>query len=197
MKSKLTQKYLKESLEYNPETGIFTWRERPENHFKDGKRFNKEINCKKWNSKLSNKVAGTLNKIGYIAINIYDNIYLAHRLAFLYMEGYFPEYEVDHINRIRNDNRWCNLRHVTPMCNSQNCKILSTNTSGVIGVVFSKRTNKWIARLEVNGKQKNLGSYTNFDDAVKARYNEELNNPLFTCSVESSSFKYLNKNNLI
>ena len=86
MRNQLTQERLKELLHYDPETGYFTWKISPNNAVKVG------------------SVAGT-SMNNYIRIIIDHKAYLAHRLAFLYMEGYFPEHEVDHINRIRDDNR--------------------------------------------------------------------------------------------
>ena len=52
-------------------------------------------------------------------------------------------------------------------------KLSSTNTSGVRGVYFDKRTGKWRARLKFKGKLMNFGSYTKFEDAVKARKEAE------------------------
>lgn len=93
MKNKLTQKRLKKLLYYNPDTGIFTWK----------------INSRR---SLKDAPAGNLHPSGYIRIGIDSKEYRAHRLAFLYMEGYIPENDVDHINRVRDDNRWKNLREL-------------------------------------------------------------------------------------
>lgn len=79
MSEKLTQEYLKECLEYNIETGIFIWKTRPLNHFKNSH------GCNIWNSKFSGKVTGSITGSGYILIRINDTAYYAHRLAFLYM----------------------------------------------------------------------------------------------------------------
>jgi hypothetical protein len=71
----------------------------------------------------------------------------------LYIEGYFPEYQIDHINGIRDANRWCNLRHVTQSCNSKNVlNLRKSNTSGVTGVNRSKN-NKWLVRISYNGRR--------------------------------------------
>lgn len=190
MKKKLTQEYLKEALTYNPDTGIFTWNERPENHFKT-KRAGRIINTKN-----RNKEAGYI-KDGYLGIGIKNNKYKAHRLAFLYMEGYFPENQVDHIDRDPLNNKWNNLREVSNQCNSQNCKLFKSNTSGVCGVYWSRPLNKWMAAIMISGKSKYLGLFENFEDAVMARYNEEVSNPEWSCSVESTAYKYLKDHNLI
>lgn len=193
MKEKLTQEYLKECLTYDPDTGIFVWNERPISHFKTKRSYST------WNSHYSNKESGSENiSNGYVVIRI-DNkkLYMAHRLAFLYMEGYLPENQVDHINRIRNDNRWINLREVSNQCNLQNCNISINNTSGVTGVLFLKERSKFISQIMIGRKNKYLGIFKNFEDAVMARYQEELNNPLWSCSVESTAYQYLRDNNLI
>jgi hypothetical protein len=96
----ITQKYLKEIVHYDPDTGIFTW----------------TINRKKVSA---GAVAGH-NCNGYVSLSINNKNYRAHRLAFLYMTGEWPEFVVDHVNRIRSDNRWCNLRDVTQQVNSTN-----------------------------------------------------------------------------
>jgi len=191
MKTKLTQSYLKECLTYDPETGIFTWNERPLSHFKNSNVY------KTWNTRFSGKNAGTIKGNGYLAIRINSKVCKAHRLAFLYTEGYFPENQVDHMDRDRANNKLSNLREVSQMCNMQNCMLAKNNTSGVTGVTWGKDTNKWHARIKINSKQKYLGYFDNFDDAVMARYNEEVNNPLWTCSVDSPALKYLKENNLI
>lgn len=64
--------------------------------------------------------AGTKHRKGYIYIKIGQRKYAAHRLAFMYMEGTWPEHEVDHINRVKDDNRWENLRRVTNLENASN-----------------------------------------------------------------------------
>ena len=125
MSKTLTQNRLKELLHYDPETGIFTWR------------------VSRRGAK-SGSVAGVHDN-GYIRIKIDYELYLAHRLTFLYMEGYFPEYHVDHKNRIRDDNRWSNLRHVSRQCNQRNASIAKDNTSGITGVCWHKNNKKWIS----------------------------------------------------
>ena len=67
-------------------------------------------------------VAGSVDGHGYVDIMINRKLYKAHRLAFLYMGGSFPLEEVDHINGVRGDNRWANLRPVTRQENMQNRK---------------------------------------------------------------------------
>lgn len=184
MKNKLTQEYLKEALHYDPETGIFTWNERPESHFKNYGRY------LSWNDRFSNKTIGCFDE-GYLKTSIDNKLYRLQRLAWLYMEGYLPEHQVDHMDRNKANNKWENLREVSAICNAQNCNMKKNNKSGVTGVCFVKNLNKWRAAICINHKSKYLGIFDNFDDAVRVRYNEELDNPEWTCSIDSSALKYL------
>jgi len=185
-KPKLTQEYLKECLTYNSDSGIFIWNIRPLNHFKTKRA------CAVINTRNGNKEAGSIDKGSWcLSIRVNSKLYLAHRLAFLYMEGYMPENGIDHIDRNRLNNKWNNLREASQRCNMQNCKLSIMNTSGVTGVCWNKNWNKWESQITINSKTKHLGPYVNFDDAVRARYNEEVNNPEWTCSIDSSALKYL------
>lgn len=157
----LTQKYLKECVHYNPKTGVFTWKERPREHFKN------DSTAKGWNTRRSGTKAGNLHEYWQIRINYM--YYYHHRLAFLYMTGKWPKDQVDHINHDRADNRWINLREATGQENHKNEIFRKTNTSGFTGVSHCKRYNKWTTRIMVNGKYKNLGYFDDKQDAIKAR----------------------------
>jgi len=152
--------------------------------------------CDNWNRRFSHKEVGCFNGDGYISIYIYYKSYYTHRLAFLYMEGYLPENEIDHKDNNKINNKWNNLREVSHRCNLQNRNLLKNNTSGVNGIHWDKRSNRWVSRVMVNSKSKYIGSFDNFDEAVWARYNEEVNNPEWSCSVDSSAFKYLKEKGL-
>jgi hypothetical protein len=148
----LTQKELKEVLDYDADTGKFTWLKATNNRIKVG------------------GIAGCINKVhGYRAIKINGKIYKAHRLAFLYMTGKFPPDDTDHINHSRDDNRFVNLRKVTRLENLRNQSMYSKNKSGFTGVYWDKARNKWKANIKINGKSKHLGRFTDMDDAVIAR----------------------------
>lgn len=73
----------------------------------------------------------------------------AHRLIWLIMTGEEADDMIDHKNRNKKDNRWCNLRKVTRAQNVHNSKIPSNNKAGVKGVRIDKRTGKFIAELSV------------------------------------------------
>jgi len=136
----LTQARIKEVLHFDPLTGIFSW-------------------IKSYGRAKSGCKAGSTIHRGYIAINIDGNRYLAHRLAWLYMYGYFP-HVTDHINGDTGDNSISNLREVSHSQNSWNCKKLrANNNSGLKGVGFHKATGKWRARVTINYIQYHLGSF--------------------------------------
>ncbi len=110
---------------------------------------------------------------GYLKFCISGRSYLLHRLAWLYEYGIYQDYQIDHINHIRDDNRILNLRLVTHKENGKNQKIRTTNKSGATGVSFDKQRNKWRAQIMIDGKCLYLGIYYNKSDAISAR--EEAN----------------------
>ena len=146
----ITQKELKELLHYTPETGVFT-------------------RIKATQSIRVGDVAGTIMQIGYVMLRVKGNKYLAHRLAWLYMYGYFPSNQIDHRNHIRDDNRIVNLREVTCAENHRNRSKSKFNLSGVTGVRWRKQNSKWLASVKVNGKQKHLGYFDDKFEAICAR----------------------------
>jgi hypothetical protein len=177
--SSITQKRLKEILHYNPETGVFT------------RKITKSAKIK-----VGSIAGGVSKNSGYRLIMVDGKLYRANRLAWLYMEGYFPEYEVDHENNIRHDDRWCNLRHVTHQCNMKNQKFRSNNTSGITGVSWDSKNRKWRASISVDGKTTNLGRYADFEKAVINRYKAEIKYNYNNCNNKSSAYKYIIRNKL-
>ena len=113
------------------------------------------------------------------------------------MKSYLPENEIDHINRIKDDNRWCNLREVSRQCNVRNCSIGKNNKSGITGVGWVKKCNKWCSRITVSRKTICLGNYKEFSDAVKARWDAEVKYNFPNCNTTSSAYEYLKEHNLL
>ena len=171
----LTQEELKEHVCYDAITGYFT-RIIP---LRDGK--------------VGHIIGHKCKTKGYIQIYIGGKNYRAGRLAFLYMEGYFPENDVDHINRVRDDNRWKNLRHVSRQCNLINKSKQSNNTSGVTGVTWHKRDGVWQAQIRINKQGVHLGTHTSLLRAVQARWDAEVKYDFPNCNSTSSAYKYLNE----
>jgi hypothetical protein len=97
-----------------------------------------------------------------------------HRLAWFYTHGRWPSGDLDHINRVRHDNRIDNLREATRSENCQNQPIRKSNRSGVTGVYHHKVSNKWAATINVNKKQMHLGVYDTLEEAIQVRRNAEL-----------------------
>ncbi len=141
------------ALIYNKDTGVFTW----------------SGNARKDNV---GKVAGTIHN-GYRYIKVTGVKYAAHRLAWLTVYGVLPRY-IDHINHKRDDNRIANLRSVTRIENGRNQSINSNNKSGVMGVHWATRDNRWAAQITVAQKRLFLGNFIEFSDAVNARKNAEV-----------------------
>lgn len=126
----LTADRLRELLNYDPETGVFTWRVR------------RSPTC------LKGSVAGAINQVsGYRQIGFDGQDYTAHRLAWLYTKREWPLGEIDHKNRVRDDNRIDNLRDATHSNNSANRLKQSNNTSGLKGVSYHKAAKRWRATI--------------------------------------------------
>jgi hypothetical protein len=141
---------LKESLYYDPDTGIFT-------------------NLKSRGAAKKGSVAGCKDSKGHSQIMLGNKRHQAHRLAWLYVHGNFPEKYIDHINEIKTDNRIVNLRLATCQENHQNQSSPQTNnTSGFRGVTWHKQHRKWMAQIMVNGKHKHLGYFDTAEQASEA-----------------------------
>ena len=148
----LTQERLKSLLRYEPETGHFYWLVRSGSRAKVG------------------NIAGNKESIGYIRIRINNRGYLAHRLAFLFMDGVYPSEQVDHVNGVRCDNRWSNLRAATQ---AQNCHNLhgptkNNRSSRFLGVSWDIGMKKWRAGIRVDHKSIYLGCHDSEEDAYTA-----------------------------
>lgn len=150
----LTQKELKALLHYNPSTGVFTRIKRTSNKINVG------------------DIAGYKNDNGYVLIGLKGIARRAHRLAWLYMTGSWPKYEIDHINHIRSDNRFINLREVTHQENAKNTPLRKDNISGVTGVYWVR--DKWMARINIKPKYISLGCFADKFEAICARKSAEI-----------------------
>jgi HNH endonuclease len=145
---------MKELLNYDSESGIFTWK----------------VNRR---SVKAGDVAGHKDGRGYIIIGIDGEYYLAHRLAWLYVYGEWPEPQTDHKNLDKSDNRIANLRVATAVQNGQNKPIFKNNKSGVAGVSWNSRDNVWQTHIRKDGRLTHVGYFDNLFEAAAARFSAE------------------------
>lgn len=146
----LTQDSLKASLAYDPDSGDFRWKRKGGGRVKPG------------------DIAGVLGAGGYRLIRMGGVLWMAHRLAFLYVRGSWPKEDVDHKDCNPANNRWGNLRECRPSENGGNARISKRNKSGTKGVWWDKQRGKWIAAIRVNGRRLRLGYFAEIDDAARA-----------------------------
>ncbi|BCQ23123.1 HNH endonuclease [Caballeronia sp. NK8] len=149
MAERITLERLKQILSYEPDTGLFRWKVYR-------------------NAKVGvGDIAGTISAKGYAMIGTGGRLYQAHRLAWFYMTGAWPDHEIDHRNHIKTDNRFENLRQATKTDNNRNRRF-KRNRSGFKGVAFNPRLKKWNAQIWYDGKQKHLGVFDRPEDAHEA-----------------------------
>jgi len=134
------QERLKELFNYNPERGELTWR------------------ISKSFRRPAGQTAGGLNGCGYPTVRVNNKAYLAHRIIWKLVTGEEPDV-IDHINRIRNDNRISNLRNCTTADNASNRGISKANSSGIKGVNWKKDKAKWHCQITMKGRAIHLGDY--------------------------------------
>ena len=138
-------------------------------------------------------VAGGVASTGYIMVGVEGKTYLAHRLAWLYVHGYFPENVIDHINRTPLDNRLCNLREVAYQCNTRNSSVQENNTSGVRGVTWNKQKERWIVHLAIKRKISHVHSGIDFTEAVAHRLAAEQCLDWGDCDASTSAAQHMAK----
>jgi hypothetical protein len=168
----MTQDEVRRLFDYDAETGDLTWRVSPSNSVRIGNK------------------AGSDNGRGYLQVMVDRKLYLVHRVIWLLVHGYFPEHEIDHVNRNRADNRLENLREVTKSCNVRNSRQRTDNISGVTGVCWDKISGKWKATIG-NNKQYHIGYFTDFTEAVKARHQAEVKYDWPGCNSSTDAYRYL------
>lgn len=147
---------VREVLSYDPDTGTFTWLVSTSNRVRVGDR------------------AGWKNGNGYLRLAIDGCKCYGQRLAWVLSYGTWPVAEIDHINGDPSDNRLVNLREATRAENGRNLRRKSNNTSGTSGVSFCASTGKWQAQIMINRRNKNLGLFANFQDAIAVRKAAEI-----------------------
>ncbi len=154
----LTQERLHFLLKYNQKTGAFTWNVRRGGKANAGTR------------------SECLDSKGYYRVGIDGKRYLAHRLAWFYVYGVWPDGVIDHVNRNRTDNRLCNLRAIPASHNAWNRGKSTAHDNPALGVSYDKATtrkSKWFAYITRNKKRIGLGHYATLEEAVAARAKAE------------------------
>lgn len=120
-------------------------------------------------------VLGSLDKSnGYVRVTIEGKKYWAHRLAWFYTLGAWPEKQIDHKDTNRANNKWSNLRIATQTQNNGNCVLPKTNTSGFKGVSFDTRRKCFVAQIGHQGKNHYLGRFIKAEDAA-LKYDKAAN----------------------
>lgn len=152
-KRDLTQAALKQVLSYDPSNGYFLW---------VSKHPSKRI--------VLNTRAGSLDKSsGYRSIKLYGHKYPEAHLACLYMTGEFPKGQMDHEDHVRDNNAWSNLKDVTFLENMRNRRTLKHTITGHQGIWYNPKTNRYIARIRMNGKSVYQSKFTTANQAIEAR----------------------------
>lgn len=149
----LTAARLRELLHYEPGTGDFVRRV-----------------SRTGRGSAAGAIAGSLNRNGYVIIGVDGGLFRAHRLAWLHMTGEWPEQHIDHIDGIRNNNRWANLRDVSRAINAQNQRAAHARnkSSGLAGVSWNEKCANWKASLQADGKKRHIGYFKDSGEAHMA-----------------------------
>lgn len=146
----LTQEYLRSLFDYNAETGVFT-----------------RLRNKTRTDRIG-RPAGYVCGKGHLSLTLDGASYLVHRLAWLYVYGKWPEGQIDHINRVKTDNRIANLRDVTQSANQHNSNVRRDNWTGFTGVSWNVKLTRWRARIVAARKSIHLGYYSTPQEASAA-----------------------------
>jgi len=151
-RNSLSQGYLQEVMDYNPVSGIMTWKV----NMSPCARVGDEVGC--------------VDKTGYIRTKLNGYMYSVHRLVWLFVTGSWPENQIDHINGIRDANWWGNLRDVTNGQNKMNSKVGRNNSMGLKGVAKSR--DRFKSSITHDGAKYSLGTYTTPEEAHNAYCNK-------------------------
>jgi hypothetical protein len=189
-----SQEYLKECFDYDAETGILIWKERPIHHFKNATGMNI------FNGTTAGNVAGTIHISGYTRIYVLNTRYLSHRLIWKMMTGNEPIGSIDHIDNDKSNNCIENLRDVTHSENMMNKKNQSNNKSGIKGIRYDTNRKKWQYSAAIN-RNKTSGECNSKEEAICLREEWLQNNKDVYAEAKSKNnsifvmtFEYLKSN---
>lgn len=160
----ITQELLHQLIDYDPMSGSLTWRPRPVAWFSPGN-IGSDAVARVWNHKNAGRPA--LNHVqshGYLCGAIFGKGWKAHRAAWLWMTGELPD-EIDHVDGVRTNNAFSNLRNVSKTGNQRNRSLNHNNSSGRVGVYYFARNDRWVALIAGTY----IGCFETFDEAAQAR----------------------------
>lgn len=146
-------------LNYDKETGLFTWKQ---NH----------------GSVKKGDIAASRTRQGYMCLRVNNKFYLCHRLAWFFVHDVWPSGDIDHINEIKSDNRIVNLRDVDRCSNLRNqSNPQKNNKSGLRGVHWDRKKEKWVAQMSVSKKKIHLGYFDDCNEAYKTYLERKMEMP--------------------
>jgi hypothetical protein len=145
----MTRMRLVELFDYDKSTGLFT----------------RKVSVRK---DRIGTIAGAANGFGHIQIRVDGTLFMAHRLAWMWMYGEWPSTNIDHVNGIPNDNRISNLRLATPKENQENVKLRIDSSTGCRGVNWNKAERKWVSRVQHYKERIVVGKFDSLFEAVCA-----------------------------
>jgi hypothetical protein len=147
-RSDLSAEFVRSRYAYDPITGVFT-------------------SLKTTPGTFAGRKLGSTDQQGYTILLINRKQYKAHRIAWLWVHGEWPKFEIDHINGNRSDNRLCNLRDIPKAGNQQNLKGAKKNnlSTGLLGAYWDKSKGKFTSKIVVNGVPKSLGGFSTAEEA--------------------------------
>jgi hypothetical protein len=139
---------LNELLEYNPDTGILTW-----------------IGKRRYTNTAVGQEAGYIDSKGYRRVSIFGKKYRSHRLIWKMVYGEDPDENkvIDHVNRVRDDNRICNLRVVSVLDNNRNAKVRKPGATGISNITWHKQEKVYRVRV----KRKHIGQSKTLEGAIE------------------------------
>lgn len=172
---------LRKLLRYDSETGKLYWLQRDVSLFKETAIRSSSHSCNLWNTRYSGAEAFTcMSNDGYCTGAIFGQTFRAHRVIWAIQSGTWPVNDVDHVNGIRNDNRWVNLREATRAQNALNRRSNAGSSSGYVGVSWCAPNKKWRVQTTLDGVKKHVGLFQTEEeaasafDAIRANKNSEF-----------------------
>jgi hypothetical protein len=144
---KPTANRVRDLFDYNPQTGALIRKRTVSNNAKSG------------------DIVGWRNSDGYLNVRVDNVSYKVHQIVWLHVTGTWPSGVIDHINRDKKDNRFCNLRDTTVQTNNINKGPRKDSKTGIPNVTWRDRDKRFYVACRRNGKQNYGGSFTSLEGA--------------------------------